>query len=99
LIKKNIINYDKYHNHNISEINAPKAKIKFDIKNKIINNDNHFNMKGHNIYKKTTKNSGIIIPDNKSVRSLINREINKNFPKEIKSWEDIPDKDDFYQTI
>ena len=46
-----------------------------------------------------TKNSGIIIPEYKTVRSIINREINKNFSKEIKAWEDIPDGHEFYKTL
>ena len=46
-----------------------------------------------------TKNSGIIIPEYITVGSIINREINKNFPKEIKAWEIIPDDHEFYKSL
>ena len=73
--------------------------MKSDIKTKITNHNNPFNIKGQDINKEVTKNSRIIIPEYKTVRSIINREINKNFPKEIKVLEDIPDDHKFYKTL
>ena len=96
---KNIIEYSKYHNHNISEKESPKAKVKSEIKDKIAHIDNPFNIKGIDIYKEVTKNADVIIPEYKTVRSIINREINKTLPKEINSWDDIPEDHEFYKTI
>ena len=87
---KKIISYDSYHNHNMSEKEAPKRKVKSEIKNKINKADNPFNIKPCNIYKEVTKKAGLIIPEFKTVKSVINRTINKNFPKDIKEWDNIP---------
>ena len=45
------------------------------------------------------KNLGMIIPEYKSVRSVINRTINKNFPKDIKEWDENPNEQESYKTI
>ena len=66
---------------------APKARVKSEIKKIIRRNDNPFNIKGKNVFHEATKNLGLIIPRYKNLRSTINRNINKNFPKEISSWE------------
>ena len=97
--EKKIISYDSYHNHNISEKEAPQRKVKSEIKNKINKADNPFNIKPGNIYKEVTKNAGLIIPEFKTVKSVINRTIKKNFPKEIKEWDEIPIEHDYYYTI
>ena len=78
---------------------APKARVKSEIKKIIRRNDNPFNIKGKNVFHEVTKNLGIIIPRYINLRSTINRNINKNFPKEISSWEDIPEEHDFYKTL
>ena len=98
-INKNIIKYDKYHNHIVSNKEAPKRKAKSEIKNLIKNTKNPLALKPKDIYQESTKNLGLIIPEYKTVKSVINRNINMNFPKEIKTWEQIPEDHEFYYTI
>ena len=98
-INKDIINYISYHNHNISKKKEPQSKAKSEISNNINKYNNLFDIKPKNLYKDTTKNLGIIIPEYKSVRSLINRTINKNFPKDIKEWDENPNEHESYKTI
>ena len=98
-INKNIIKYDKYHNHIVSNKEPPKRKAKSEIKNLIKNTKNPLALKPKDIYQESTKNLGLIIPEYKTVKSVINRNINMNFPKEIKTWEQILEDNEFYYTI
>ena len=59
-------------------------KASSEIKKSINKNNNRFDIKPKNLYKDATKDLGIIIPEYKFVRSVTNRTINKNFPKDIK---------------
>lgn len=76
-INKNIIKYEKYHNHIISNKEPPKRKSKSEIKKLL---------KPQDIYKESTKNLGLIIPEYKTVKS----NINLKFSKENKTWEQKP---------
>ena len=39
------------------------------------------------------------IPDYNSLKSIINHNINKQFPKEIDNWNNIPELHDYYKTL
>lgn len=97
--EKNIVKYEDYHNHEVNIIKASAAKAKSEIKNIITKEENPFALKGKSIYKDATKNLGLIVPEYNTLKATINRHINKNFPKEITSWEEIPDESDYYETI
>ena len=94
-----IISYDHEHNHIISEKKAPRAKAKSEIKNKLQNLNNPLTIKAKNIYTESTNNLGLNIPEFNSLRSIINRNINKQFPKEIDNWDNIPDVHEYYKTL
>ena len=85
-INKNIIKYEKYHNHIISNKEPPKRKSKSEIKKLIKNSNNPLTLKPQDIYKESTKNLGLIIPEYKTVKS----NINLKFSKENKTWEQKP---------
>ena len=88
----NLANTDKKGNNNyISEKSSSCQGWIWNKKN-INQNKNSFDIKPNNLYKDVTKNLGIIIPEYKSVRSVLNRSINKNFSKDIKEWEEIPNE-------
>lgn len=87
------------YNHIISNKEAPKRKAKSEIKKLIKISNNPLTLKPQEIYKESTKNLGLIISEYKTVKNVINRNINLNFPKEIKKWEQIPEGHEFYYTI
>ena len=96
---RNITEFKDYHNHNISNKKAPRAKARSEIKKILKDNDNPFLVKGKNIYNQATNNLGMWIPQYQSLRTTIQRKINKSFPKEVKDWSEIPDNHEFYTTI
>lgn len=100
-IKENkaVLEYDGNHNHEISDKSAPKARTKSLIKSEIKNKKKPFIIKGKDIYKDTIKDQGLLVPEYNTVRSSINRTINKNMSVEIKNWEDIPDNHEYYSTL
>ena len=62
-INNKIIKYEKYHNHIISDKEAPKRRAKSEIKKLIKNSNNPFILKPQDIYKESTKNLGLNIPE------------------------------------
>ena len=50
------------------------------------------------IYKEKINGISFVCPEYNTIRSQINRNINKLLPKDISSFDDIPDKCKFYKT-
>ena len=63
------------------------------------NLNNPLSIKAKNIYEESTEKLGLNIPEYNSLRSIINRNINKHFPKEIDNWDNIPDVHEYYKTL
>ena len=49
--------------------------------------------------KESIKDKGFWIPEYNSIRSSINRLINKIIPKEITNFDEIPDEHDYFKTL
>ena len=73
----------------------PKNKIK----SQIDNTSNIFNVKPKKIFDKISSKSTLLFSEYKSIRSSTKRYVNKSFPKDIDSLEDIPEKNEYYETI
>ena len=71
----------------------------FQNKNKIELIYNPFNIKPKLLYKDTLKDKGFLVPEYKSIRSSVNRIINKIIPRDNNNFKDIPDEHEYYTTI
>ena len=98
-IKLEIEKYQSNHYHNIKETAGANARAKSEIKDKIANLKNPFNIKTNNLYKESIKDKGFLVPDYNSIRSSVNRIINKIIPNEITNFDEIPDEHDYFKTL
>ena len=98
-IKLEIEKYQSNHYHNIKETAGANARAKSEIKDKIANLKNPFNIKINNLYKESIKDKGFLVPDYNSIRSSVNRIINKIIPNEITNFDEIPDEHDYFKTL
>ena len=98
-IKLEIEKYQSNHYHNIKETAGANARAKSEIKDKIANLKNPFNIKTNNLYKESIKDKGFLVPDYNSIRSSVNRIINKIIPNEIINFDEIPDEHDYFKTL
>lgn len=98
-IKLEIEKYQSNHYHNIKETAGANARAKSEIKDKIANLKNPFNIKTNNLYKESIKDKGFLVPDYNSISSSVNRIINKIIPNEITNFDEIPDEHDYFKTL
>ncbi|KAL6630774.1 hypothetical protein U3516DRAFT_793046 [Neocallimastix sp. 'constans'] len=96
--KKEVLKYESLHNHLEKEIDVSilvaKHKIKEEIKKKSILMD----IKPKHIFNAVSQEMGLICPEYSTIRSQIIRNINKQFPPNIKSFDDIPIESEYYKT-
>ncbi|KAL6604745.1 hypothetical protein U3516DRAFT_801337 [Neocallimastix sp. 'constans'] len=85
--KKEVLKYESLHNHLEKEIDEEikKNSIPMDIKPK-------------HIFNAVSQEMGLICPEYSIIRSQIIRNINKQFPQNIKSFDDIPIESKYYKT-
>ena len=95
---KDIIKYEDNHNHLEKETAAFISLAKHLIKEEINKSSNKFEIHPKNIYKEKINEIGFVCPEYNTIRSQINRNINKLLPKDISSFDDIPDEYEFYKT-
>lgn len=86
------------HNHNEMLKEVSMSLIKNKIEKEIINSSNPFEIKPKNIFNEKAKEVGFICPEYNSIQSQITRKINKILPKDIETFEDIPDESEYYKT-
>ncbi|ORY36956.1 hypothetical protein LY90DRAFT_511382 [Neocallimastix californiae] len=75
-------------------ISVAKHKIKEEIKKNSI----PMNIKPKHIFNAVSQKTGLICPEYSTIRSQIIRNINKQFPPNIKSFDDIPIESKYYKT-
>lgn len=83
----------------VNVLDAPKSIAKYKIKSEIDITSNIFNVKPKKIFDKISSKSGLLFPEYKSLKSSTNRYLNKSFPKDIDSFEDIPENHKYYETL
>ena len=91
--------YEPKHYHKVEEIAGARARAKSEIKEKIDKIGNPFNIKANLLYKESIMDKGFQLPEYKSIRSWINRIINKIIPIKINDIMDINDQHDYYKTF
>ncbi|KAG4098851.1 hypothetical protein H8356DRAFT_1424407 [Neocallimastix lanati (nom. inval.)] len=89
--KKEVLKYESLHNHLEKEIDH---KIKEEIKKNSIPMD----IKPKHIFNAVSQEMGLICPEYSTIRSQIIRNINKQFPPNIKSFDDILIESKYYKT-
>ena len=95
---KDIIKYEDNHNHLENEKAASISLAKHLIKEEINKTSNKFDIQPKTIYKEKINEIGFVCPEYNTIRSQINRNINKLLPKDISSFDDIPAECQFYKT-
>ncbi|KAG4093435.1 hypothetical protein H8356DRAFT_1428721 [Neocallimastix lanati (nom. inval.)] len=88
--KKEVLKYEKI---DVS-ISVAKHKIKEEIKKNSIPMD----IKPKHIFNAVSQEMGLICPEYSTIRSQIIRNINKQFPPNIKGFDDIPIESEYYKT-
>ncbi|KAG4103918.1 hypothetical protein H8356DRAFT_1419868 [Neocallimastix lanati (nom. inval.)] len=96
--KKKVLKYESLHNHLEKEIDVPISVAKHKIKEKIKKNSIPMDIKPKHIFNAVSQEMGLICPEYNTIRSLIIRNINKQFPPNIKSFDDIPIESKYYKT-
>ena len=90
-----ILKYNEWHNHPGKKLDASKSILKHKIKNEIRKNTNPFNLKPRNLYNELSQNMGLICPEYSSVKTQIMRSINRKFPQDINTFDEIPEESEF----
>ncbi|ORY81110.1 hypothetical protein LY90DRAFT_500205 [Neocallimastix californiae] len=93
-----ILKYDGIHNHFEQEYNAALSFSKYKIKKEIKKSSIPFNIKPKRVFNQISQDIGFICPEFKSIKSQIIRDINKQLPPNISSFEEIPEKHYLYIT-
>ncbi|KAL6600895.1 hypothetical protein U3516DRAFT_802450 [Neocallimastix sp. 'constans'] len=96
--EKEILKYDGVHNHFEQEFNAALSLTKYRIKKEIKKSSIPFNIKPKRVFNQISQDIGFICPEFKSIKSQIIRDINKQLPPNISSFEEIPEKHYLYIT-
>ena len=97
--KNKIINYQNNHNHLEEDYNATMSLLKHEINESIRNNDFFLGMKPKLIYNKNFQKIGKSGPSYNSVRTQMMRTMNKQYPSNIKKFDEIPDESEYFKTI
>ncbi|KAG4089292.1 hypothetical protein H8356DRAFT_1432006 [Neocallimastix lanati (nom. inval.)] len=96
--KKEVLKYESLHNHLEKEIDVSISVAKHKIKEEIKKNSIPMNIKPKHIFNAVSQEMGLICPEYSTIRSQIIRNINKQFPPNIKSFDDIPIESKSYKT-
>ncbi|ORY16843.1 hypothetical protein LY90DRAFT_517677 [Neocallimastix californiae] len=96
--KKEVLEYESLHNHLEKEINVSISVAKHKIKEEFKKNSIPMDIKPKHIFNAVSQEMGFICPEYSTIRSQIIRNINKQFPPNIKSFDDIPIESEYYKT-
>ncbi|KAL6617412.1 hypothetical protein U3516DRAFT_797130 [Neocallimastix sp. 'constans'] len=96
--KKEVLKYESLHNHLEKEIDVPISVAKHKIKEEIKKNSIPMDIKPKHIFNAVSQEMGLICPEYSTIRSQIIRNINKQFPPNIKSFDDISIESKYYKT-
>ncbi|ORY87241.1 hypothetical protein LY90DRAFT_618943 [Neocallimastix californiae] len=96
--KKEVLKYKSLHNHLEKEIDVSISVAKHKIKEEIKKNSIPMDIKPKHIFNAVSQEMGLICPEYSTIRSQIIRNINKQFPPNIKSFDDIPIESEYYKT-
>ncbi|KAG4084356.1 hypothetical protein H8356DRAFT_1436211 [Neocallimastix lanati (nom. inval.)] len=96
--KKEVLKYESLHNHLEKEIDVSISVAKHKIKEEIKKNSIPMDIKPKHIFNAFSQEMGLICPEYSTIRSQIIRNINKQFPPNIKSFDDIPIESKYYKT-
>ena len=94
-----ILDYSKEHNHSPKEQKIKKDEIRKEIKSEIKSSRDPFSIKIPKLYKSFSVDKGIRGPSFDSIKSGLYKEINKNFPNDVQSFETIPEESIYYKTL
>eukprot|EP00833_Pecoramyces_ruminatium_P015376 jgi/Orpsp1_1/1189408/evm.model.d7180000071837.1 len=95
--KKEILTYESLHNHSEKEFDVSVSIMKHKIKDKIRKNSIPFEIKPKRIFNEVSQEMGYICPEYNSIKSQIKRNINKELPPDIKTFDKIPEESDYYK--
>ena len=87
------------HNHSPKEQKIKKDEIRKEIKSEIKSSRDLFSIKIPKLYKSFSVDKGIRGPSFDSIKSGLYKEINKNFPNDVQSFETIPEESIYYKTL
>ncbi|ORY78728.1 hypothetical protein LY90DRAFT_500917 [Neocallimastix californiae] len=96
--KKEVLKYESLHNHLEKEIDVSISVAKHKIKEEIKKNSIPMDIKPKHIFNAVSQEMGLICPEYSTIRSQIIGNINKQFPLNIKSFDDIPIESEYYKT-
>ncbi|KAL6588739.1 hypothetical protein U3516DRAFT_656237 [Neocallimastix sp. 'constans'] len=96
--KKEVLKYKSLHNHLEKEIDVSISVAKHKIKEEIKKNSIPMDIKLKHIFNAVSQEMRLICPEYSTIRSQIIRNINKQFPPNIKSFDDIPIESKYYKT-
>ncbi|KAG4089038.1 hypothetical protein H8356DRAFT_1432268 [Neocallimastix lanati (nom. inval.)] len=96
--KKEVLKYESLHNHLEKEIDVSISVAKHKIKEEIKKNSIPMDIKPKHIFNAVSQEMGLICPEYSTIISQIIRNINKQFPLNIKSFDDIPIESEYYKT-
>ncbi|KAL6608601.1 hypothetical protein U3516DRAFT_666493 [Neocallimastix sp. 'constans'] len=96
--KNEVLKYESLHNHLEKEIDVSISVAKLKIKEEIKKNSIPMDIKPKHIFNAVSQEMGLICPEYSTIRSQIIRNINKQFPPNIKSFDDIPIESKYYKT-
>ncbi|KAL6590633.1 hypothetical protein U3516DRAFT_674535, partial [Neocallimastix sp. 'constans'] len=93
-----VLKYESLHNHLEKEIDVSISVAKHKIKEEIKKNSIPMDIKPKHIFNAVSQEMRLICPEYSTIRSQIIRNINKQFPPNIKSFDDIPIESEYYKT-
>ena len=94
-----ILDFSNEHNHNPNENKIKKDEIRKEIKSEIKNSRDPFSIKIPKLYKSVSVDKGIRGPSFDSIKSGLYKELNKNFPNDVQTFETIPEESIYYKTL
>jgi len=96
--KKEVLEYERSHNHLEKEFNVSISIMKHKMKKEIKKNSIPFNIKPKRIFNEISQEMGLICPEYSTVKSQIMRNINKILPPNISNFNEIPNVSEYYKT-
>ncbi|KAL6635915.1 hypothetical protein U3516DRAFT_848439 [Neocallimastix sp. 'constans'] len=96
--KKEVLKYESLHDRLEKEIDVSISVAKHKIKEEIKKNSIPVDIKPKHIFNAVSQEMGLICPEYSTIRSQIIRNINKQFPPNIKGFDDIPIESEYYKT-
>ncbi|KAL6599375.1 hypothetical protein U3516DRAFT_762877 [Neocallimastix sp. 'constans'] len=96
--KKEVLKYESLHNNLEKEIDVSISVAKHKIKEEFKKNSIPMDIKPKHIFNAVSQEMGLICSEYSTIRSQIIRNINKQFPLNIKSFDDIPIESKYYKT-